>query len=713
MTTLRLVPLLEAPGDASTAPEASQPLSLATPRWRGLPLVARMYVAGVITGGAVTLTLLFPTTAPDPVLFALLATFACVTSAWKVTLPLPIANGSTLSVSYTANLMALLLLGPRLAMLIAIAGVWTQCVYKPKQPYPAHRTLFSVSTAVLTMAATSVTFSWFEGPYIHLDSFQLARALVPAIATYFVVNTGLIACAIALSSGRPCFGTWREEFLWSGASFMVAGTAGAIAVAIIQRGDQWKAAILIAPIYLTYRTYELFASRLNDQKRHTEEVQRLHHHTMDALDQAREAERALADEKERLGVALAEMRNLEHARNHLLEREQVARASAENANRLKDQFLAIVSHELRTPLNAILGWSDILCKDRLDERLRERAVHGIGHSARRQAQLIDDLLDVARITSGKLRLENTFVDLRDTIRDAVEVVQPSAGAKHIALTVPPASPPGEVYGDGARLQQIVVNLLSNAVKFTAAGGDVRVSLRRVGECVELEVADTGKGIAPHFLPWVFEPFRQADGSTTRVHAGLGLGLAIVKTLAQAHRGTVSAHSRGEGLGATFTVRLPVTTAVDRLTVPRRAFPFAPAAATGQPVLHGVSVLVVDDDEESRDAAVAHLQHSRALVLTASSAAQALELLQRERVDVLLADIGMPGEDGYDLIRKVRAMSASRIASIPAAALTAFASDDDRKQALSAGYQLHLAKPIDTGALLSAVADLRRMCPMGA
>ena len=697
-------PHADAPGGQLSA---AQPQ--AVPGWRGLPFTARVYVASVIVAGGTLFVMFFPRQVPDPVLFTGLALFACVTSAWKVTLPLPVVNGSTLSVSYAANLMSLLLLGPRQAMLIAVAAFWTQCAYKPKHPYPPYRTLFSAATGALTMMATSLVFTSLGGADTPIDSFTLARPLVGAIATYFGVNTGLIACAIALSSGASCVETWRREFLWSGASFMVAGTAGAIAAAVVHRGDLWKAVILIAPIYLTYRTYQLFSGRLDDEKRHTGEIQRLHVETVAALAQARTAEQALAAEKERLAVALTAMTRLEQTRNQLFEREQAARASAEEANRLKDQFLAVVSHELRTPLNAILGWSEMLAKHGINEGLRDRAVLGIGHSARRQAQLIEDLLDVARITSGKLRLERTFVDLNETVRDAIEVVLPTAQAKRIQVVIDLERSCGEVFGDGARLQQVAVNLLSNAVKFTPEGGTIRVSLRGAGHAVELTVSDTGKGIAPEFLPWVFEAFRQGDASTTRAHGGLGLGLSIVKTLVDAHNGRVSARSDGAGRGATFTVMLPATGATDRRQAGGRRQPLA----TAPPVrvdtsLEGLAVLLVDDDDQSREVVAAHLENSRCVVLTASSAAEAMDLLQRRHVDVLLADIGMPDEDGYQLIRRVRALASSDTASIPAAALTAFARDEDRREALAAGFQLHLAKPADAATLVSAVARLGRM-----
>src|SRR6185436_8584857 len=265
---------------------------------------------------------------------------------------------------------------------------------------------------------------------------------------------------------------------------------------------------------------------------------------------------ALAAEKERLALTLAELMRLEQLRNQLLDREQAARASAEQANRLKDQFLAIVSHELRTPLNAVLGWADMLRRGALGDEKRTRAIDAIYDGARRQSQLIDDLLDVARIMSGKLGLSRAPVDPHAIIRAAIELVQPASDAKRIRVSVDADSSIGTLDADGARLQQIVWNLLSNAIKFTPEGGTVHVRFRRVNDLVELAVTDSGPGITADFLPSVFEPFRQADASTTRAHGGLGLGLAIVKQLVEAHGGTVRAESNGDGCGAVFTVQLP-------------------------------------------------------------------------------------------------------------------------------------------------------------
>ena len=641
-------------------------LAPARPGWRTLPIAAQFYIAAVVAAGAMALLAFFPHEYPRPVLFATLLVFACITSIWKVNLPIALTNGSTLSVSYAANLMSLLLLGPSHAIVIAAAGAWLQCTYKAKYCDPLHRAVFSTAAAVLTMAATSLVYGWLGGVLTPVHFSQLPRPLVGAVATYFLVNTSLVAGAIAWSARRRFASTWGRDFVWSGASFMVAGSAGAVAAVVVARGDHWTAMLVVAPIYLTYRTYELFVGRLADEKRHMDEVQRL------------------------------------------LEREQAARASAEEANRLKDQFLAVVSHELRTPLNAILGWADMLHRGTLQTTQRERAYRTIRDSARRQAELVEDLLDVARITSGKLRLDQRHVDLRDVVRGALQVVKPGADVKNIRVTLELDPAAVFVDGDSARLEQIASNLLSNAVKFTPAGGAVHVRLARTGHSAQLAVIDTGQGISPQFLPWIFEPFRQADGSTTRVHSGLGLGLSIVKNLVEAHGGTVTADSSGEGSGATFTVRLPI--AVGAEVHSSTADDARPVEHAGQPMpsIDGVSVLVVDDDEQSRDVVAAHLHGWRAAVLTASSASEALEMLRSRHVDVLLADIGMPGEDGYALIEKVRGEEASRVASIPAAALTAFARDEDRQRALQAGYQLHLAKPIDASSLVAAVANLRNL-----
>jgi signal transduction histidine kinase/ActR/RegA family two-component response regulator len=699
----------------------AQPEAVETARnsmaWELLPGAAQAYVAAVTGSGSAVLLAMFPAAFPLPWLLTGLIIAACLTASWKVNLMMPLGSGSTLSVSCAAKLAALLLLGPGHSILVAAAAAITQCTYKVKQRYPLYRTAFSVAAEALTMGATGIAFIGLGGRVAvdangalgELTVAGLARPLVGAIVTYFMVNTSLVAAAIALSTRRQFGDVWRHDFLWSGVTYMVAGTAGAVAAIVITRGDHWIAILLLAPVYLTYRTYLLFLARFEDQQRHMTDMRRMHAETVQALSHAHQAERALANEKERLAVALADMTRLEEARNQLLEREQAARTSAEAANRLKDQFLAVVSHELRTPLNSILGWADMLRRGMLDPARRDRAHQTIYDSARQQAQLIEDLLDVSRIMSGKLRLARALVDFEEVVRRAIQIVQPSADARHVQIRVLADQPPGQVFGDAARLQQIVLNLVSNAIKFSHDGGVIELQLRSRQGSVELSVSDCGQGIAPDFLESVFEPFRQGDGSSTRLHGGLGLGLSIVKHLVDAHGGTVSAQSAGEGSGATFVVALPMaaiaTPAEDPLGDRRRPEP--PAPFSPAQTLDGVSVLVVDDDEQSRLVVAAHLEAYNAAVITAPSAAAALDVLQRQHVDVLLADIAMPGEDGYSLIRKLRALEAPAIASIPAAALTAFARNEDRQQALEAGFQLHLAKPIDAETLVSAVATLGR------
>jgi signal transduction histidine kinase/ActR/RegA family two-component response regulator len=666
--------------------------------WARLSTTTQTYVLAVTAAGAAGIVAWMPTTLAQPWLFAALMAASSLMSLWKLNLPIPLTSGSTLSVSYAANLTALLLLGPQQALIIAAVGAWAQCTIRTLRPYPWYRTMFSVAGEAVTMVATGCVYTWLDGPLAPTTAAHLAQPLVAAIATYFVVNTGLIAGAIASTSNRTIGEVWLEDFAWSGASFMAAGGAGAVAAIVIARGEHWTGVLMIAPVYLTYRTYRVFIGRLEDRDRHAAEARRLHEATVAALETARQAERALAEEKDRLAQTVQQLTRVERARRELLDRERHAREAAEEGNRLKDQFLATLSHELRTPLTAILGWADMLRSGRIQGEVRDRACTSIYENARQQAKMIDELLDVARIAAGKLRLERTALELAQVVRAAVNVVQAAADARHISVTVDADPGAGIVFGDGPRLQQIVWNLLSNAVKFTGTGGRIVVRTRRVRSTAEIIVSDDGVGIAPEFLPSVFEPFRQADASTTRKHGGLGLGLAIVKHLVEAHGGTIAASSEGVGRGSTFTVRLPLRASLH-------------AQASGEPrrdplgkTIDGLSVLVLDDDPEAREVAAAYLGTRNAIVWTAAAPADALAILQRERVDVLLSDIAMPDEDGYAFLRRVRALD-SPVASIPAAALTALARDEDKQRALAAGFQRHIAKPIDGESLIAAVAEL--------
>jgi PAS domain S-box-containing protein len=403
-----------------------------------------------------------------------------------------------------------------------------------------------------------------------------------------------------------------------------------------------------------------------------------------------------------------ELRESRRQLEELLEREQSARAEAEQANRLKDEFLATVSHELRTPLTAILGWAHMLRVKRFDEQSTAGALETIERNARAQSQLIDDLLDVSRIITGNLRLDVRQVEPGSFIGAAVEALRPAAEAKGVRIQKAMDTGVVSVAGDPARLQQVVWNLLSNAIKFTPKGGRVQVRLERIDSHIEIAVSDTGVGIRAEFLPHVFDRFRQADQKTTRHHGGLGLGLSIVRHLVELHGGTVEADSPGEGQGATFVVKLPVVSVYQKETLAGRAHPAAgaePPAYVCPERLDGLKVLVVDDEVDARELLKVGIGQCGAEVATAGSAREALATLDETRPDLLISDIGMPGEDGYELIRKVRALPAGRGGKVPAIALTAYARTEDRLRALRAGYQMHVCKPVELAELVAVMASL--------
>ncbi len=388
----------------------------------------------------------------------------------------------------------------------------------------------------------------------------------------------------------------------------------------------------------------------------------------------------------------------------LLERESNARADAEESNRLKDEFLATVSHELRTPLTAILGWSRMLDPESIDDPMAARALETIRRNAKAQSQIIDDILDVSRIITGKLYLDLHPMELAPVIEGAVNVVRPTAEAKGIQIETRLESKPVVVTGDSNRLQQVVWNLLSNAIKFTPSGGRVTLSLDHLGSQVEIRVTDTGPGITREFLPFVFDRFRQADSTSTRQHGGLGLGLAIARHLVEIHGGTIKAESSGDGKGSTFSVRLPLVGAIDEQTRGEEQMPSLSASAS---VLDGVHVLLVDDDADTLELLTAALKQQKANVTAVSSAAEAIAAIKISKPDVIVSDIAMPGEDGYQLIEKIRAMKFEPDAAIPAVAITAYAKQEDREAALSSGYQGYLAKPIELSELVTAVAQALR------
>lgn len=400
---------------------------------------------------------------------------------------------------------------------------------------------------------------------------------------------------------------------------------------------------------------------------------------------------------------VTDRKQAEEERGRLI-REQVARQEAERANQMKDEFLAILSHELRTPLNAILGWSRLLRTKTFDQDTIEKALETIERNAKSQSQLIEDILDVSRILRGKLNLNKHPIRLESAIKLAIDSLQPLTEEKSIVIELTCSPNVGEVIGDFDRLQQIVWNLLSNAIKFSPQEGKVQVRLESVGDEAQIQIIDSGIGIAPDFLPYVFDRFRQADSSTTRSYGGLGLGLAIVRHLVEQHGGKVYAENN-PGEGAKFTVALPVAQ-TNALAADDGSYLNDQAEVL--PTLADLQLLVVDDDDDTREFLIALLEDEGAIVRSAASVAGALAALESYWPDLLLSDIGMPQADGYELIARVREMEVLRGGKMPAIALTAYAREEERQQALEAGFQMHLSKPVDINKLIAAIANLTGM-----
>ncbi len=406
-------------------------------------------------------------------------------------------------------------------------------------------------------------------------------------------------------------------------------------------------------------------------------------------------------------IDIHERKEAEKVSDALLKMEQRARLEAERTALLKDEFLATVSHEMRTPLTAMLGWVQLLRNGTLSADTVPQALETIERNARAQAKLIDDLLDMSRILSGRLRLDVQKIQPAEIVEAAISAAEPAATAKKIRLLSDLDPHTGPIVGDPTRLQQIIWNLLNNAIKFTPARGAVTVKLKRLEFALEISVTDTGEGITPEFLPHVFDRFRQQDASTVRRHQGLGLGLAIVKQLVELHGGSVQARSEGMGKGSSFVVHLPISAAApehppDR---PQPATSEPPRDEIPLPSLLGTKVLVVDDDADARELLRSILAHSGASVRTAGSAEEAMQQFDARQPDVLVSDIGMPGKDGYDLIRQIRSLDDKSGGHVPALALTAFARSDDRRRAIGAGFHMHLAKPVEPAELVTIVSSL--------
>ncbi|HKG14399.1 MAG TPA: ATP-binding protein [Pyrinomonadaceae bacterium] len=609
--------------------------------------------------------------------FLLLAALVCVSS--HVAVRIPRVSGR-ITVSDTLIFLTLLLYGgPAAVMLSALEGVYASLrISRKPQTILFNSAVLALST-FLTAAALRALFGPVDFAHDDYSPYALAAIFVMALVQY-AANTGLIAVEKSLKLGERFWPTWKIYYLWTSVTYLAGASAAGITARLVQSVGFYAVLATLPIIAIIYFTYLTYLKNIEVSEAHVEELSRY----------------------------LAELKRAEAEREQILLREKAARAEAEAANRLKDEFLSTLSHELRTPLTSIIGWTSLMRSGQVKGEARAQALETVERNARTQSRLIDDLLDLSRIISGKLLVETSEVDLASVVSDSIEVVRPAADAKRIRLAYECEPGAKIISGDPARLQQVAWNLLSNAVKFTPEGGSVNVKLRGDGAGVRLSVEDTGRGIRSEFLPHVFDRFRQADSATTRQHGGLGLGLAIVRHLAELHGATVHAESDGEELGSTFSVTFPLakTAAPCACAGVREVTPVERALGLSRPdTLTGVRVLVVDDELDTRNLISTVIAQSGAEVSACSNAGEALEKLKTWRPHILMSDIGMPGEDGLALIKRVRALPPERGGRTPAAALTAYARDEDRGRALAAGYQLHIAKPFSPRDLIAAVSEL--------
>lgn len=609
--------------------------------------------------------------------------FLClmVMASALVAIPIPKVSGR-ITVADTFVFLGMLTYGGSAAILLSALEGITATLIISKKP---RTILFNSAILAASTFCTATVLHLTVGPPADVISEGFSATFFKAIClmgfVQYIANTALIAIEKSYKIKESAWHTWRTYYLWTSVTYFAgASAAGIIAILIDTYG--FYAVVATVPIILTiFFTYQTYLKNLEASLEQTEAA-RLH--------------------VQELSRYIDELQRSEEERGQLLLRAERARTEAEAANRIKDEFLATLSHELRTPLTSLLGWSSVLREAKRDEKVLNQGLEAIDRNARAQAQLIDDLLDVSRIVSGKLNLDVRPLDIASVTRAAINVVRPAADAKGITLDYRAEPGIGAISADSARLQQIIWNLLSNAVKFTPHGGKISILLEQDSSDVSITIKDTGQGIDPEFLPRVFDRFRQADSSTTRSFGGLGLGLAIVRHLVELHGGTVSANSDGVNQGATFSATFPLLT--DRSEP--IALAHAQEANTGEAhSLDGLRVLLVDDEPEARQIISTVITRTGAEVKACTSASEALAKLLEWKPDVILSDIAMPEEDGYSFINRVRSLPREKGGETPAAALTAYAREIDRRQALDAGYQMHIAKPIGAGQLISMIARL--------
>ena len=635
----------------------------------------------VIAGAAITLVSIyyFPFERLDAPFF-----FLClmVIASSMIAIKIPRVSGR-ITVADTFIFLGMLMYGGAAAILLsALEGIAVTLIIISKKPR-----IYLFNSAILATSTffTSTVLNLVFGPPAEITAQGFSPKFFYAILTMgfvqYIANTTLIAIEKASNIKESIWRTWRTYYLWTSITYFAGASAAGIIAILIDRYSFYAVVATVPIIVIICFTYQTYLKNIEASLEQTEAA-RLH--------------------VEELSRYIGELQRSEEARGQLLLRAERARAEAEAANRIKDEFLATLSHELRTPLTSLLGWSSVLREAKRDEKVLSQGLEAIDRNARVQAQLIDDLLDVSRIVSGKLNLDVRPLDVSSVTRSAINVVRPAADAKGITLDYWAQPGLGAISADSARLQQIIWNLLSNAVKFTPHGGKISVRLEQAAADARVTVEDTGQGIDPEFLPRVFDRFRQADSSTTRSFGGLGLGLAIVRHLVELHGGTVSAHSDGVNKGATFSATFPL--------LADRAEPIAlvhsgEITALDTRSLDGLRVLLVDDEPEARQIISTVITRTGAEVKACTSASEALAKLVEWKPDVILSDIAMPDEDGYSFINKVRSLPREKGGETPAAALTAYARDIDRRQALAAGYQMHIAKPIGAGQLVSMIARL--------
>ena len=632
----------------------------------------------VIAGAAIALgsLVLFPFHKFDaPFVFLCLMVIASA----LIAIPIPRVSGR-ITVADTFVFLTMLLYGGSAAILMsALEGIAATLIIS-KRP---RTILFNSAILATSTFFTSIVLNLVVGPPAELAaqgrfSGEFFGAICLMALVQYIANTTLISFEKASKIKESVWNTWRTYYLWTSVTYF-AGASSAGIIAILIKTYNFYAVIATVPIILIIGfTYQTYLKNIEKSLEQTEAA-RLH--------------------VQELSRYVSELQRSEEAREQLLLRAERARAEAEAANRIKDEFLATLSHELRTPLTSLLGWSSVLREAKRDEKLMHQGLEAIDRNAKVQAQLIDDLLDVSRIVSGKLNLDVRPLDLASVARAAINVVRPAADARNITLDYSDEPGLGAISADSARLHQIIWNLLSNAVKFTPHGGKIFVRVDRDGSDARVSVRDTGQGIEAEFLPRVFDRFRQADSSTTRSFGGLGLGLAIVRHLVELHGGTVSAHSDGLQKGATFTATFPLL--ADRTVAVAQCEQPSPDSHS----LDGLRVLLVDDEPEAREVISTVITRTGAEVKACTSAQDALVKLMEWKPDVILSDIAMPDEDGYSFIGRVRSLPRDKGGETPAAALTAYARDVDRRQALDAGYQMHIAKPIGASQLVTMIARL--------